>query len=48
MTMTPTYNAIQDPNRTRGSGTQTAYATIRREILAMTLGPIDIQDSQIA
>lgn len=37
--MTPTENAIQDPNRTRGSGTQMAYATIRREILAMTLEP---------
>jgi DNA-binding GntR family transcriptional regulator len=30
---------VQDPARTRGSGTQTVYATIRREILAMTLEP---------
>jgi DNA-binding GntR family transcriptional regulator len=30
---------VQDPTRTRGSGTQTVYATIRREILAMTLEP---------
>jgi DNA-binding GntR family transcriptional regulator len=28
-----------DPQRTRGSGTQTVYATIRQEILAMTLEP---------
>lgn len=30
---------ILDPQRTRGSGTQTVYATIRREILAMVLEP---------
>jgi DNA-binding GntR family transcriptional regulator len=30
---------VQDPARTRGSGTQTVYATIRQEILAMTLEP---------
>lgn len=28
-----------ESNRTRGSGTQTVYATIRQEILAMTLKP---------
>jgi DNA-binding GntR family transcriptional regulator len=30
---------VQDSARTRGSGTQTVYATIRQEILAMTLEP---------
>ena len=36
---TTTAQDVQDPARTRGSGTQTVYATIRQEILAMTLEP---------